>query len=43
MNVPEPGNFIVDQQGVIRAKLFLEGFRSRHTADDLIKAAIAIR
>ena len=41
--VPEPGTFILDQQGVIRAKLFLEGFRSRHTTDDLIKAAMAIR
>jgi hypothetical protein len=43
MNVPEPGTFILDQKGLIRAKLFLEGFRSRHTTDDLIKAAMAIR
>jgi peroxiredoxin len=41
--VPEPGTFILDQEGVIRAKLFLEGFRSRHTTDELIQAAMAIR
>jgi peroxiredoxin len=40
--VPNPGTFIVDQQGVIRAKLFLEGYRDRHTADALIKAARAV-
>ena len=41
--VPEPGTFILDQSGVVRAKLFLEGFRTRHTTDELIKAAMAIR
>ena len=37
--VPRPGTFILDQEGVIRAKLFLEGYRDRHTTDALIKAA----
>ncbi len=41
--VPEPGTFILDREGVIRAKLFLEGFRSRHTTDALIEAARTIR
>jgi peroxiredoxin len=40
--VPHPGTFILDRQGVIRAKLFLEGYRDRHTADALIKAAKAV-
>ena len=40
--VPQPGTFIVDQKGVIRAKLFLEGFRKRHTTEALIKAAKAV-
>ena len=40
--VPNPGTFIVDKQGVIRAKIFLEGFRDRHTTDALIKAAKAV-
>jgi peroxiredoxin len=41
--VPNPGTFIVDKSGVIRAKLFLEGYRTRHTTDELIKAASALR
>jgi peroxiredoxin len=40
--VPYPGTFILDKQGVIRAKIFLEGFRDRHTTDALIKAAKAV-
>jgi peroxiredoxin Q/BCP len=37
--VPNPGTFIVDREGVIRAKLFLEGFREGHTSEELVKAA----
>ena len=40
--VPYPGTFILDQKGVIRAKVFLEGFRDRHTTDALVKAAKAV-
>lgn len=36
--VPHPGTFIVDQQGIIRFKLFLNGYRDRHEVDALIKA-----
>lgn len=41
--VPNPGTFILDQEGVIRAKLFLEGFRDRHTTEALCKAAKAVK
>ncbi len=41
--VPEPGTFIVDEKGIVRAKLFLEGYRNRHTTGELIEAARAIR
>ena len=41
--VPNPGTFILDQEGVIRAKLFLEGFRDRHTTEALFKAAKAVK
>jgi peroxiredoxin len=41
--VPNPGTFIQNQTGVIRAKPFLEGFRDRHTTDALIEAAKAVR
>lgn len=41
--VPYPGTFIVDTNGVIRAKLFVNGYRDRHTVDDLVKAAEALK
>ncbi len=41
--VPNPGTFILDQEGVIRAKLFLEGFRDRHTTEALCKAVKALK
>ncbi len=40
--VPHPGTFLLDSQGVIRAKLFLEGYRDRHTTTALLEAARAI-
>jgi peroxiredoxin len=41
--VPRPGTFVVDKEGVIRAKLFLEGYRDRHTTEALIMAAKAVK
>ena len=41
--VPNPGTFILDREGIIRAKLFLEGFRERHTTEALIEAAKSIK
>jgi peroxiredoxin len=41
--VPYPGTFILDREGVIRAKLFLEGYRERHTTNALIEAAKAVK
>ena len=40
--VPNPGTFILDREGIIRAKLFLEGYRDRHTTEALIEAAKTI-
>jgi peroxiredoxin len=40
--VPHPGTFVLDKKGVIRAKIFLEGYRDRHTTDALVKAAKAV-
>lgn len=37
-----PGTIVIDADGVIRAKLFIDGFRDRHSAKDLIKAAKGI-
>ena len=41
--VPNPGTFILDREGVIRSKLFLDGYRQRHTTEALIEAAKAIK
>jgi peroxiredoxin len=41
--VPYPGTFLLDREGVIRAKLFLEGFRERHTAEALVSAAKTVK
>ncbi len=40
--VPDPGTFILDRDGVIRAKLFLDGYVNRHSTEALIKAAKAV-
>ena len=36
--LPNPGTFLIDRKGVVRAKLLLEGYRKRHSIDDLIAA-----
>jgi len=36
---PHPGTFLVDKTGTIRAKLFNDGYRRRHSTADLIEAA----
>jgi peroxiredoxin len=41
--IPYPGTFLIDRPGVIRAKLFLDGFRERHSTDELLKAVRALR
>jgi len=37
--IPYPGTFVIDKEGVVRAKLFHEGYAKRHTADELVDAA----
>ena len=41
--VPYPGTFVLDENGIIRAKLFLEGYRDRHTTKALIDAVSNIK
>jgi peroxiredoxin Q/BCP len=43
VGVPYPGTFIVDSQSLIRAKIFLEGYRDRHAGEELIKAAKTVK
>ena len=35
--IPHPGTFVLDTKGVIRAKLFLEGYKERHTVEALVE------
>lgn len=37
--IPYPGTLLVDREGIIRAKLFVDGYRERHSVEDLLKAA----
>jgi peroxiredoxin len=41
--IPYPGTILIDKDGVIQAKLFLDGYKDRHSTDELIKAAQAIK
>ena len=41
--IPHPTTLIVDEKGVIRARLFHEGYKERHTSEELIKAVKQIR
>jgi peroxiredoxin len=36
--IPYPGTFVIDRKGVIRAKLFLDGYKERHAIDALLQA-----
>ena len=37
--LPHPGTFLIDQQRMVRAKLFREGYRERHPTVELVEAA----
>jgi peroxiredoxin Q/BCP len=41
--IPYPGTMIVDKDGVIRAKLFFDGFVKRHPPKDIIETAKRIK
>ena len=37
--IPYPGTILVSSDGIVRAKLFVDGYRERHSTDELIQAA----
>lgn len=37
--VPYPGTILVDKDGVVREKLFVDGYKERHSLEQLVKAA----
>ena len=36
--IPHPGTFVVGTNGIIRAKLFLDGYKERHAVEALVEA-----
>lgn len=40
--IPHPGTYILDSEGIIRKKVFLERYQERHTTDQLLEAAKAV-
>jgi len=41
--VPYPGTVLVDQEGVVRAKLFVDGYKERQSVEELLKAAAKLK
>ncbi len=41
--IPYPGTFVIDKEGVVRAKLFKDGFKDRAASAELIEAAKAVK
>ncbi len=41
--VPYPGTLLVDKEGVVRAKLFVDGYKERHSVEELVKAAEGLK
>ena len=41
--VPYPGTLLVDAKGIIRAKLFVDGYKDRHSVEELVKAAEGLK
>jgi peroxiredoxin len=41
--IPHPGTFLIDSAGVVRAKLFQQGYVSRPSADAIIAAARGVK
>lgn len=40
--VPNPGTYILDKEGVVQAKLFLERYQDRHSTEQLVAAGKAL-
>ena len=40
---PHPATFLIDKEGVVRARLSVGGYQARHSTEDLIEAAKRIK
>ena len=41
--IPYPGMFVIDMDGVVRAKLFKEGYKDRASTAELLEAAKTLK
>jgi peroxiredoxin Q/BCP len=41
--VPYPGTVLVGTDGTVKAKLFVDGYRERHSVEELVKAAEGLK
>ena len=41
--VPYPGTLLLDKDGVVRTKLFVDGYKERHSVEELVKAAEGLK
>ena len=41
--VPYPGTYLIDTKGIVRAKLFVDGYKERHSVDELLKAVKSLK
>ena len=41
--IPYPGTMVIARDGIIRAKIFRDGYRERHMPEELIKVARQIK
>ena len=41
--IPYPGTYLVDKKGVVRAKLFVDGYKERHSVEELVQAAEGLK
>lgn len=40
--IPHPGTYILDKDGVVKAKLFLKKYQARHSIDELLEASKSV-
>lgn len=41
--IPYPGTLLIDRDGIVRAKLFKDGYKLRHSVDELTQEAEKLR
>lgn len=40
--LPHPGTVVIDQRGIVRGKIFRDGYRERHPTEELVELATSL-